>query len=134
MGRVTEDDIDEVATELIHRLNRMLYANEVRSIILYKKGKALHKALWSSAVTSGLSRAECRGIVRLFKEKPPDRQGSPSRSEGRGVGRDANSEDPRHADTGGLLLCGRAVRRPSVYKCIRGEAPTRGRGFEHLFG
>ena len=79
MGGVTEDQLDEVAVELIHRLNRMLYANEVHAIILYKKGKALHKALLSSAVTSGLSRAECREIVRLFHEKPlrPAREPKP---------------------------------------------------------
>jgi hypothetical protein len=70
VGRVTEDELDEYAAGLVHKLNRIMYAETVRELAGFKKGKALHRALSNAVLNSGLSRAECREIVSRFKENP----------------------------------------------------------------
>ena len=81
MGRVTEDQVDEAATELIHKLNRIVYIEAVREIYHYKTGKDFDRAMLSSSQNSGLSRAECKEIRQRFhlkKNPQTDDRGEPT--------------------------------------------------------
>ena len=69
MGRVTEDQLDEAAVALIHKLNRIIYIEDLGEIYRYKTGKDFDRALLSSSQNSGLSRAECNEIRRRFHLK-----------------------------------------------------------------
>ena len=79
----TDDQIDEAAVELIHKLNRIVYIEELGEIYRYKTGKAFDRAVLSSSQNSGLSRAECNEIRRRFhlKEENP-RTGDGARGAG----------------------------------------------------
>ena len=69
----TDDQLDEAAVELIHKLNRIVYVETVGEIYRYKTGKDFDRALLSSNQNSGLSRTECEEIRRRFhlkKENP----------------------------------------------------------------
>ncbi len=73
VGVDIEEQLDEAAVELIHKLNRIIYIEEVGLIYRYKTGKDFDRALLSSSQNSGLSRTECNEIRRRFhlKEENP---------------------------------------------------------------